>query len=72
MNPEIIHQTAEQKAKCWLREKYTMHGTVHEGFKEFTGTEYETEVKDLAENIYTYIEDPEKKRTYLSTINLDW
>lgn len=72
MNPSIVHQDAERKAKCWLAEKYTMHGSVHEGFSEFTGSEYEREIKDLAENIYQFIEDPQAKRRYLMTINLDF
>lgn len=64
-----MHRNSEQNVKRWLGKQHNTHGTDVAKFDEFTGTAYEKELKDLAVQVYTYVED---KRRYSQTINLSW
>lgn len=69
MDLNKMHTTSERNVKDWLRSQADTHGTDVPKFEQFNGTDYEKVLKDLAVEVYTYVED---KRKYSQTIKIAW
>lgn len=64
-----MHQTSEENVKRWLGHQHNTHGTNVPMFDKFDGTNYEEVLKELAVEVYTFVEN---KREYSQTIKLSW